>query len=152
MGKRLAMQVGILLGVSIAAGFLSNAVRSSLSWAGSDPQLLGRDVESISISDAAVLQDDPTALFLDVRSARDFEAEHVQGAVSFSADDFGAAYEELRDFLDSDVRVVIYGEETLPAIRGAEFLKARGLHPRVLDGGWRGWRERNLPVEGGPTP
>ena len=152
MARGLVPQIGTLLVASIAAGLVSNAARSSLDLRGGDPQLLGRKVDALSVGEAAKLQDDPAVLFLDVRPKRDFDAAHVRGAVSFSAADFGAAYGELRDFLVADVRLVVYGEETLPAVRAAEFLALRGLRPQVLEGGWRAWRARKLPVEGEAMP
>ncbi len=150
--KRLLLQMLALVVAAGAAGTLSNARRSTLEWSGNDPLLLQKNVERISIDEAARLQDDPRSLFLDVRPRADYERGRIRGALPFSADSFDSAYAEVRDFLGPEIQAVIYGDETLPAIRGAEYLKARGNAVRVLDGGWRAWRERRLPQEGETKP
>ena len=143
----------VLLAVAFAVGFGSNAVRGTVDPGGNDPELLKRrEIQRIAIDDAARLLDDTHALFLDVRPSAEYDAGHVRGAVEFSADDFNAAYIEIRDFLAPELQLVLYGDATLPAVRAAEFLAARGHEARVLDGGWHGWTTRGLPVEGAATP
>ena len=149
---RVLLRMLVLLVAAAVAGFGTNAVRGTVDPGGNDPELLKRDVERIAIGDAAVRTDDARTLFLDVRPRSDYEAGRIRGAVSFSADDFAAAYAEIRDFLAPDVQIVVYGDATLPAVRGAEFLVARGHSVRVLDGGWRGWQQRGFPVEGAASP
>jgi rhodanese-related sulfurtransferase len=149
MASRVPLQVVALLGAALVAGIVSNAARPHrLAWSGGDPDLLRYPkVKSISITAALPLREKATTLFLDARPKRDFEVEHVRGAVSFSADDLGAAFEELRDFLGPDVTLVVYGQETLPAVRTVEFLAQRGHEARVLEGGWRAWKARGLETE-----
>jgi 3-mercaptopyruvate sulfurtransferase SseA len=139
----------ILLAAAFAVGFGSNAVRGTLDPSGNDPQLLKHEnLQRIALDEAATRIDDSRTLFLDVRARAEYDAGRIRGAVSFSSDDFDAAYTELRDFLSPDVQIVLYGDATLPAVRAAEFLVARGHQGvRVLDGGWRGWQERGWPVE-----
>ncbi|MFQ5601119.1 MAG: rhodanese-like domain-containing protein [Candidatus Krumholzibacteriia bacterium] len=148
---RLAFQVVVLVVVSGVAAFVANGLRSGgIEWRGGDPERFRYPgVEFISIEDAAVLHEDLSTLFLDARSPRDFETRHVFAAVSFPADDVEAAYEELRDFLDPQMNLVVYSTETLVAVRAARFLGERGFRASVLDGGWEEWRGRRLPVEGG---
>jgi len=152
--KRLLLQMLFFVMLAVATGFLSNAARIKLDWAGNDPELLRRqEVGRVSLDEAAQHTDDAHAFFLDVRPRVDFDAGRIHGAVSFSADDFEAAYAEIRDFLGPDVQVIVYGESTLPAVRAAEFLQVRGhTAVRVLDGGWRMWQERTLPVDTGAAP
>jgi rhodanese-related sulfurtransferase len=151
MASRVPLQMLSFFGAALVAGTISNATRSHrLAWRGGDPDLLRYPkVKSITIAEAISLHDQATTLFLDARPKRDFEAEHVRGAVSFSADDLGAAFEELRDFLGADVTLVVYGQETLPAVRAVEFLAQRGHEARVLEGGWRAWKTRGLATETG---
>jgi rhodanese-related sulfurtransferase len=150
--KRLLGQMSILLAAAAAAGFGTNAVRGTVDPGGNDPELLKRSLERIPIGAAATHADDARTLFLDVRPRIEYEAAHIRGAVAFSADDFESAYAEIRDFLAPDVQIIVYGEATLPAVRAAEFLIARGHAVRVLDGGWRGWSERALPVDAAASP
>jgi len=152
MAKRIPLQICALLGAAFAAGFIANAARSKIDWRGTDPGLIGRQVDSISSPEAAKLLDDASVLFLDVRPQHDFDLSRVRGAVSFPSGSFDTVYPEVRDFLTASGRIIVYGEETLLAVRAAEFLKARGLRPQVLEGGWQAWRARQLPVEGEATP
>jgi rhodanese-related sulfurtransferase len=151
--RRTIGQMAALLVAAFAVGFATNAVRGSIDPGGNDPELLKRqEIERIALDDAARLLDDAHALFLDVRPVPEYASGHIQGAVGFSADDFAAAYAEIRDFLAPDLQIVLYGDATLPAVRAAEFLAARGHEARVLDGGWRGWTSRGLPSEGEAAP
>ncbi len=152
--RGMPLQVLALLGAALVAGAVTNAARPrGLAWRGGDPELLRHPkVKSISLAEAAPLHDKATTLFLDARPKRDFEAEHVRGAVPFSADDLGAAFEELRDFLGADVTLVVYAGETLPGARAVEFLDARGHAARLLEGGWPAWKARGLPTEGAVPP
>lgn len=152
--KRLFLQMLVIVVAALTSGFVSNAVRSKLAWRGNDPELLKRqEIGRVSLDEAAQHTEDAHTFFLDVRPRAEFDASHIRGAQSFSADDFTAAYAEIRDFLGPDVQVIVYGESTLPAVRAAEFLQARGhTAVRVLDGGWRMWQDRALPVDSGGTP
>ena len=150
--KRILLQMLALVAAACAAGAISNGVRSTLSWRGNDPLLLQKNVERIDVEAAAALQDDPRCLFLDVRPPADYERARIRGALPFSAGAFDAAYAEVSDFLAADVQVVVYGTETLPAVRAAEFLTARGHRVRVLDGGWGAWQERGLPQDAEAAP
>lgn len=143
----------VLLAAACVAGFATNAVRGTIDPGGNDPELLKRrEIQRIAIDEAARHADDAHTLFLDVRPAPEFAAGRIRGAVPFSADDFAAAYADVRDFLAPDVQIVVYGDATLPAVRAAEFLAARGHTARVLDGGWRGWSDGGLPVEAEAGP
>jgi rhodanese-related sulfurtransferase len=150
--KKLVLQILVLVAVAAAAGFVSNSVRASLDWGGSDPDLIGRDVMVLSVDEAAAILDQATVLFLDVRPTPEYDAAHVRGALGFPTADFEAAYAELRDFLSPDMRLVAYGDKALFAARAAEFLEARGLRAEVMEGGWEAWRKAGLPMEGEAVP
>lgn len=150
---RVAVQMLLLLAAAFAVGFGTNAIRGTVDPSGNDPELLKRrEIERIAMNDAAAYVEDGTVLFLDVRPLAEYDTSHIRGAAAFSSDDFTAAYAEIRDFLSPEMQIVLYGDATLPAVRAAEFLVARGHTARVLDGGWRGWVDRGLPVEGAATP
>lgn len=150
--KRILVQMLALVAAACVAGAISNGVRSTLAWRGNDPLLLQKNVDRIGVGAAAALQDDPRCLFLDARSRAEYDRGRIRGALSFSADSLDAAYAEVRDFLGPEIQLVIYGEETLPAVLGAEYLATRGHAVRVLEGGWRAWRERALPQDAEATP
>ena len=148
---RLVLQMLALLAAAFAAGFTTNAVRShaTIDVGSTDPSLLKySEIERLSLDDAVKSLDQATTLFLDVRAKPEYDAGHVKGAISFPADDLDAAYAEIRDYLGAGVQTVVYGDATLPAVRAAQFLKARNHAVRVLDGGWRMWVDRALPTDG----
>ncbi len=148
---RLAAQTLALLALSVALGLGANAWRSEgIDWRGSDPERFRhQDVEFLRLPEAATLHANasPTTLFLDARDPAEFARRHVFGAVSMPADDVETAYEELRDFLSSDMTLVVYAGDSMRAVRLAKFLNARGYATRVLEGGWEAWQERGLPAE-----
>jgi len=148
--RRTVLQMFVLVAAAFAAGFVSNSLRPTLEWGGNDPLLLKHGIDGLSVAEAALYQDDPAALYLDVRPHAEYEKEHIQGAIAFSSDDFDVAYEEIRDFLGPGVKLLAYGDATLPAVRAAEFLKARGHTAWVIEGGWKAWKKEHLPTEAGP--
>ena len=148
---RLIAQTVALLGLSVLLGVGANALRSQgIDWRGNDPERFRHsDVEFLRVPQAATLHESASTkvLFLDARPSADFAQRHVFGAVSMPADGVEAAYEELRDFLDTDMTLVVYAGDSMLAVRVAKFLAARGYAARVLEGGWEAWQERRLPVE-----
>jgi rhodanese-related sulfurtransferase len=145
--RRTSLQVLVLVAAAFAAAFVANTLRPTLEWGGSDPVIQKAGLDGLSAEEAARYQDDPAALFLDVRPRAEYTRAHVHGAVEFPADDMAAAYDEIRDFLGPEVKLIAYGDETLPAVRAAEFLKARGHTAWVLEGGFEAWRKSRLPTE-----
>lgn len=152
MARRTLGQALVLVLVAVALGAASARLHPVLDWKGNDLDLVRHDVARIAPEAAAAALDDARTLFLDVRSAAEFDAGHVRGAVAFSAEDFDAAYDAIRDFLDPELRLIVYGDEPLPAVRGAQYLEARGFAPRVLEGGWATWKARRMPVEEPGSP
>jgi len=150
--RRTILQALVFIVAAAAAGALSNALRPTLEWGGNDPLLLKHGLDGLSVEEAALYQEDPAALYLDVRPAADYARERIHGAIGFSADDFAAGYAAIRDFLGPDVKLIAYGDDTLPAVRAAEFLKARGHTAWVLEGGWGAWKRARLPTDSGQAP
>jgi len=147
--KRLVAQIVALLLLAVLLGLTTNALRSQgIDLGGRDPERFRHpDVAFIAATQAASLLEDVNALFLDARPPEEFERRHVFGAVSFPADDQERAYEELRDFLAPEMQLVVYGGDSMRAVRLVKFLSERGYQARVLEGGWETWQERHLPVE-----
>ena len=150
--RRTLLQAAAMLGIAFMAAAISNAVRPALHWRGDDLDLLRHKVPRITVEEAARAHATATTLFLDIRGASEFARGHIAGAVEFGGADLQSAYDELRDFLGPEIEVIVYGDEILGAVRAAEFLGARGHSAKVLEGGWRGWSERHLPVETAVTP
>ncbi len=104
----------------------------------------------ISIKDAAMLFISRRAVFLDARSLMEFEAGHIQGALSAPAEDFDYAFKEIAPKLQDAETIITYcdGERCQLSHELAEMLKARGFNNvYVLKNGWSLWRNEQLPVE-----
>ena len=149
MFGRLSIQVVVLLAAAALLAVVTNSLRSDgIAWGRRDPERFRYpDVDFMPVKDAASIRDDVTTLFLDARPAAEYTRRHVSGAVSFPADSLEAAWAELRDFLDAQMTLVVYGDDAVVAVRAAKFLADRGLRPRVLEGGWHAWSDQRLPVE-----
>lgn len=147
--KRLAAQILALLALAVLLGLTTNALRSQgIDLGGDDPERFRHpDVEFVALPEAASLLENVETLFLDARPPEEFDRRHVFGAVSFSADDLEAAYEELRDFMTPETSLIVYAGDSMRAVRLVKFLAARGYQARVLEGGWEAWQEQRLPVE-----
>lgn len=85
--------------------------------------------------------DDHAPLVIDVRSADEYAAGHVPGAVHIPIDQLDARLDEL----PQDRPVVPYCNMYHPGSsrgeRAAELLTARGFEARVLNGGFPAWHE-----------
>lgn len=147
--KRLLAQVATLLLVGVVLGLTTNFLRPrGIDLGGRDPERFRHgDVEFVAVEEAAAQLEDADTLFLDARPPEEFVQRHVFGAISFPADTQEQTYEELRDFLAPEMRLVVYAGDSMRAVRLVKFLSARGFEARVLEGGWEAWQERHLPVE-----
>lgn len=149
MIRRLAIQVLVLVVAAAVLAAGTNALRSDgIAWGGHDPERYRYpDVDFLPVEAAAHLHDQVTTLFLDARPSTEFTRRHVAGAVSFPADSVQAKWESLRDFVDPQMTLVVYGDDIVLEVRAAKFLGERGCKAQVLDGGWQAWSAHRLPVE-----
>lgn len=103
------------------------------------------DYASIPMAEAAPLMQQPEhPLILDVREPAEFEAGHVPGAVNVPLGQVGAW---ARDRAKDDPVLVIC-QSGRRSLRASEELAAQGF-TRVtnVEGGFRAWQDRGLPVE-----
>ena len=149
--KRLALQILAVLLISAALAVASNTLRTGgLPWSGSQPEaLVYRNIDWISVEDAAPLQDDVMTLFLDARPQAQFAQRRVFGSVSLPADDLQANWVEIRDFLDTRMTLIVYADDPNLTVRVVEFLAARSFQVEGLGGGWEAWQDAHLPEERG---
>jgi rhodanese-related sulfurtransferase len=95
------------------------------------------------------------AIFLDARSADEFEAGRIQGAFSIPVEEWSFLYDALAPWIEGS-SVVVYSSET--TVSRADDL-ARALASRghagqlfVYVGGVAEWQKSGMPVESGPAP
>ncbi|MGI6466774.1 MAG: rhodanese-like domain-containing protein [Sphaerochaetaceae bacterium] len=99
----------------------------------------------ISAADVkATLDDNPQALFIiDIRSAADFAAGHIEGAYHSAWADVGASLEKIPT--NRQVVVVCYSGQTAGQAVGA--LKLAGFNVKSLTGGMGGWTGAGFAAE-----
>jgi rhodanese-related sulfurtransferase len=88
----------------------------------------------------------PEVLWIDARSANDYEAEHVPGAISLNLEAWDQLFPGFLDQWNPEKKVVVYCSSTACELSHevAESLRAAGIGPvYVLKGGWEAWKSRN---------
>ena len=102
----------------------------------------------ISLEFAKYLFDDKSAVFIDARDAEDYEAGHIENAISIPFD-YYEDYEQVMDGLNDAGIYIIYcsGEECSLSIDLADHLFNQKLIDKLLifDGGWPEWRDSGYP-------
>jgi rhodanese-related sulfurtransferase len=149
--KTVALQILVLIAAAFLAGFTSNSVRQTLQWRGNDPTFLKHDIVGVTRRKRRSCRTIRRRCFSTFVRPAEFAVSHIPGAASFPADDPDAVYGELRDFLGTGMKALVYGDNSMQAVRAAEYLEERGHVVRALEGGWSAWQKRQLPVEAG-TP
>ncbi len=112
--------------------------------AGAEPPPVPRiGAESLLAREAA---HDPALVVLDVRTAAEFAAGHVPGAINVPHDEIERRLDELAGLRDKDV--VVYCKGGRRAELALEVLGRHG-YPRLLhlDGDMQGWEAAGRPVE-----
>ncbi|MFC4115970.1 ArsR/SmtB family transcription factor [Nonomuraea zeae] len=102
-------------------------------------------LEGVTADELASRLADPATLVMDVRSAADYAAGHVPGAIS-------VPLAELRDHLDDlpkQARIVAYcgGPYCVVSPEAVRLLREHGYDASPLDGGFLGWRREEKPLE-----
>ena len=102
----------------------------------------------VDLEFAKYLFDDKSAVFIDARDAEDYEAGHIENAISIPFD-YYEDYEEVMDGLNDAGIYIIYcsGEECSLSIDLADHLFNEKLIDKLLifDGGWPEWRDAGYP-------
>ncbi len=146
-------QTAYILGLAVIIALGVNMIRPDgiplVHATGSAVQLEDANGE-ISIKDAAMLFISHRAVFLDARSHMEFEAGHIQGALSTPTEDFDYAFEGIAPKIKGAESIITYcdGERCPLSHELAEMLRARGFdNVYVLKNGWTLWQNEKLPVE-----
>jgi rhodanese-related sulfurtransferase len=105
----------------------------------------------LRLSAAEALWHDRDTLFVDVRSAADYEFGHIAGAVSLPDEEFEQRFPELKPRLEKARVIVVYcksvdcGKSLWSALR----LRDAGLlQTKIYPYGWNEWYNNGLPIEG----
>jgi len=154
---------GALLGAAISLSFFINYVSpAGIALVGQWDESQGairakmnaeKGVDESEIKDINIgkaIFDRQGAVFADARSAEDYEAGRIKGAVSFPVGEFDM---KIGDFLNKyppDRPIVTYcsGRTCDDSHHLAEMLKELGyLHVSILIDGYPGWLKEGFPIE-----
>ncbi|MBV8352606.1 MAG: rhodanese-like domain-containing protein [Verrucomicrobia bacterium] len=128
----------ILLAALIPAGLTAAFHPRRAAW--TQDKLLPGEVEL-----QTVLAWGSDVLWVDARSLKDYEAEHVPGAILLNLEDWEQLFPRFVDQWRPEQKVVVYCSSTSCELSHevAERLKANGISPvYVLKGGWEAWKNR----------
>jgi rhodanese-related sulfurtransferase len=84
-------------------------------------------------------------LWIDARSLKDYEAEHVPGAILLNLEDWEQLFPRFLDRWRPEEKIVVYCSSTSCELSHevAERLKTNGISPvYMLKGGWEAWKNR----------
>ena len=100
---------------------------------------------SVDVDEFAAMLDDPEVVVLDVRTAEEFAAGHIENALNIdqSQDNF---LEEVERQIPFAAKVAIYCRSGRRSASAAGILEDNGYNPVNLKGGILAWQEANKPV------
>jgi rhodanese-related sulfurtransferase/predicted transcriptional regulator len=101
-------------------------------------EYLGAEVEAISRDELLKRLRTSHVVLIDVRPAEEFDAGHIEGAVSIPLDELDERLEELP--VDSEIVAYCRGAFCAYAHEAVRRLHARGRSARRLEGGWPEWQ------------
>jgi rhodanese-related sulfurtransferase len=139
--------------VGIAVNLFS---ANAISWVYIPPpdlEISGVKVPLIDEREARKLLDDPSVVFVDTRSAKDYAKRTVKRALSLPRKDLEERFILIQPLLPEEGRLVLfcYGPQCEDAERVAEFLVPMGYRNLVImSPGFPGWEKAGYPVDSGP--
>jgi rhodanese-related sulfurtransferase len=148
----------LVLAVSLAAAMVVNSLRpkgldiftpGNPNASGSPPTQSDRE---ISLEAAIRRHADQSAIFADARSAADYEAGHIQGALSLPDQDMDAWIESFIAKTTPEALIIAYCEGVQCDLSKSLVDKLVDLgfvNARYVVDGWGRWKERQLPMEKG---
>jgi DNA-binding transcriptional ArsR family regulator len=101
-------------------------------------EYLGEPVEAIAREELSARLGEGDVVLVDVRPEEEFEAGHIDGAVSIPINELSGRLPEL----PQDAEIVAYcrGRLCVYAHRAVRELRDAGREARVLEGGWPEWK------------
>lgn len=140
--SRLAMFLGVAALVGLACGCQTKTSERDLSF------LTPEDGVRLAAGGGGLRLGSPrNVVWVDPRTASEFEAGHVPGAINLPYQDLA----DREDELDAYDIVIVYGSDyNDPKAHGmSKRLLETGRDARTLRGGLRAWRDSGRDVEGG---
>lgn len=150
-------QASVILITALMLGMGTNALRpkglpmGSVESEGPQAGSEAAPRTTIALEEARKLKDQGRAIFVDARSAAEFAAGHIPGAVSLPWQQVDERFMDVANRLENAQEIVTYcdGASCRLSHDLAGFLKEMGFsRVRVLVNGWSLWRQAGFPVEG----
>ena len=132
-------------------GVLFNAVSPrGIDLLGPVPHRQAEGIGELGLKEAWALHKESAGVFVDARSAEEFRAGHIPGALLLPLDDFDEAVSSWTDLIPLETLLITYcaGAGCDSSWDVAELLKEEGyLRVKVFFGGWEQWKDAGYPVE-----
>lgn len=137
------------------AGAILGVLFNALSPRGIDllgpvPHRKAEGIGELRLEEAWALHKERTGVFVDARSAEEFSAGHIPGALLLPLDDFDEAVSSWTDLIPLETLLITYcaGAGCDSSWDVAELLKEEGYSQiKVFFGGWEQWKGAGYPVE-----
>ena len=129
--------------VIVAASALLAGAHSILAPVGDDVRSISQEIPSLGVE--AVHQLGIPILWIDARSEKEFQADHIPGALWLNETHFESGIDRLLDRWSPEIALVVYcNSKTCNASQHlASRLKQSGFSVvYVLEGGWEAWQKR----------
>lgn len=120
--------------------------------AGCQQKISDRDIVSIELAEVRKLHAARNARFVDARSADEFAAGHIPGALNLQLPQVSEVKTDMEPTVARSKTVVIYGNNPGSAVAKAmakRLMIAGHKGVRLFAGGLDEWRASNLPIETG---
>ncbi len=145
-----------VLMISLAAsvlGILFNAVSPrGIDLLGPVPHRDKMGIEELKLGEARALHEARKGVFVDARSAEEFGAGHIPGALLLPEDDFDETVSSWKGLISPETLLITYcsGGGCNSSRDVAQLLKEAGYsRVKVFYGGWEEWKKAGYPVETG---
>jgi rhodanese-related sulfurtransferase len=107
----------------------------------------------LRLDEAFALWQEPSTIFLDVRSPEDYAYGHIQGALNLPEDEFEDRFPALQSRLSKARAIVVYckNEDCGKSYWAALRLRKHGLtQVRIYPNGWYEWTDHGKPASAPP--
>ena len=155
MFKSSVKEALLILVLSLAAAMLVNGLRpkgldlfapNAPTASGSVPTQIDRE---ISLEEAIRRHAGQSAIFADARSAADYEAGHIQGALSLPDQNIDAWIETFIAQTNPETLIIAYCEGSQCILSKSlvdKLIELGFVNARYLVDGWGRWKEHQLPM------
>ena len=149
-----AVRRGLMISLAAAVlGVLFNAVSPrGIGLLGPVPHRDKLGIKEVGLKQAWTLYEKRKGVFVDARSAEEFGAGHIPGALLLPEDDFDQAVSSWKRLIPPDTLLITYcsGGGCNSSRDVAQLLREAGYsRVEVFYGGWEEWKSAGYPVEKG---